>query len=149
MRIKDLAKQTGVSTNTIRYYESVGLLAAPRRAANNYREYEATDVERLRFIASARSLGLSLSDIGEILTARDQGKAPCERVLAALDQSVMDLDRRLAGMLALRETLVKLRIEGAGRPLDDVAGNECVCYLIKSYGETGAALIERQEAASA
>ena len=149
MQIKELATQTGVSTKTIRYYEMVGLLPPPKRTANNYRVYGAADVERLRFIASARSLGLSLADVGEILSARDEGIAPCERVLVALDQSLRDLDRRLAGMLALRETLVKLRIEGAARPLDDVTGNECVCYLIKSYGETGAVRIERQEAANA
>ena len=149
MQIKELATQTGVSTKTIRYYEMVGLLPPPKRTANNYRVYGAADVERLRFIASARSLGLSLADVGEILSARDQGIAPCERVLVALDRSLKDLDRRLAGMLALRTTLHALQIEGAARPLDDVAGNECVCYLIKTYGETGAVHIERQEVINA
>ncbi len=149
MRIKDLALQTGVSTKTIRYYESVGLLLAPGRSANNYRQYSADDVERLRFIASARSLGLSPADIREILAARDHGIAPCERVLLALDQCVADIDRRLAGMLALRETVDSLRREGATRPLDDIQGERCVCYLIKAYGETGQVLIQRQEADNA
>lgn len=149
MRIKQLANQTGVTTETIRYYESIGLLPAPRRAANNYREYVAADVERLRFISSARRLGLSPTDIGEILAARDQGIAPCERVLSALDQSLIDLDRRLADMLALRETLLSLRREGATLPMDDVQGEQCVCYLIKAYGTAGQVLIQRQEAASA
>ncbi|MCC6192544.1 MAG: heavy metal-responsive transcriptional regulator [Anaerolineales bacterium] len=146
MRIKELANQTGVAAETIRYYEAVGLLPAPKRAANNYREYGPADVERLRFIASARSLGLSPADVGEILAARDQGIAPCERVLTALDQSLVDLDRRLADMLALRDTLLSLRREGATLPLDDVQGEQCVCYLIKAYGETGKVLIQRQEA---
>jgi DNA-binding transcriptional MerR regulator len=149
MRIKELANQTGVAAETIRYYEAVGLLPAPKRAANNYREYAAADVERLRFIASARNLGLSPADIAEILAARDQGIAPCERVLSALDQSLVDLDRRLADMLALRETLLSLRREGASLPLDDVQGEQCVCYLIKAYGETGQVLVQRQEAANA
>ena len=145
MRIKQLGALAGVSTKTVRYYESIGLLPAASRAANNYREYTTVDVDRLRFIASARSLGLSLADIGEILAARDRGIAPCERVLLALKQGVVDLDRRIADMLALRETLERLRQEGAARPLDDVAGNECICYLIKAYGETGEVLIQRQE----
>lgn len=148
MRIRELANKTNVSAETIRYYESVGLLPAPKRAANNYREYTEADVERLRFIASARSLGLSPADIGEILAARDRGIAPCERVLSALDRSLVDLDRRLAAMLALRERLQSLRREGAARPLDDVEGELCVCYLIKAYGETGQVLVQRQEAAN-
>jgi DNA-binding transcriptional MerR regulator len=147
MRIKELASQIGVSTETIRYYESIGLLPRPRRAANNYREYSVADVERLRFITSARRLGMSPADIGEILAARDQGIAPCERVLSALDQSLVDLERRLADMLKLRETLVSLRREGETLPLDDVQGEQCVCYLIKAYGETGQVLVQRQEAA--
>jgi DNA-binding transcriptional MerR regulator len=149
IRIKELANQTGVAAETIRYYEAVGLLPAPKRAANNYREYGVADVERLRFIASARNLGLSPVDIAEILAARDQGIAPCERVLSALDQSLVDLDRRLADMLALRETLLSLRQEGANLPLDDVQGEQCVCYLIKAFGETGHVLVQRQEAANA
>ena len=149
MRIKDLAAQTGVPAETIRYYEAVGLLPAPKRAANNYRDYAPADVERLRFIASARRLGLSAADIGEILAVRDQHRAPCERVLSALDQSLVDLDRRLAAMLALREALASLRREGAALPLDDVRGEQCVCYLIKAYGETGQAQIQRQETANA
>ena len=145
MHIKELGALAGVSTKTVRYYESIGLLPAASRAANNYRAYTTVDVDRLRFIASARSLGLSLGDIGEILAARDRGIAPGERALLALKRSVMDLDRRLADMLALRETLERLRQEGAARPLDDVAGKECVCYLIKAYGETGGVRAQRQE----
>jgi hypothetical protein len=64
-----------------------------------------------------------------------------------LDQGLVDLDRCLADMLALRETLLNLCREGAALPLDDVQGEQCVCYLIKSYGETGQVLIQRQEAA--
>jgi hypothetical protein len=77
MLIHDLAKQTGVPAKTIRYYESIGLLPRPKRATNNYRQYTPADVERLRFIASARNLGFSLADVAEILAARDDGIAPC------------------------------------------------------------------------
>lgn len=145
MRIKDIASQTGVAAKTIRYYEAVGLLPAPTRAANNYRQYSRADVERLRFVASARSLGIDLRDIGEILAAREQGIAPCERVLTALNDCLTDLDRRLADMLALREVLRELRQEGAALPLDDVQGEQCVCFLIKAYGETGRVVIQRKD----
>ncbi|MCL4489294.1 MAG: MerR family transcriptional regulator [Chloroflexi bacterium] len=54
MVIRELAQQTRVPAKTIRYYESIGLLLRPKRAANNYRQYTPADAERLRFIASAR-----------------------------------------------------------------------------------------------
>ena len=130
MLINELSRQTGIPAKTIRYYESIGLIPPPCRAANNYRQYATADVERLRFVASARSLGFSLTDVADILAARDQGIAPCERVLVALDRCRLVIDRRLADMLALRETLSELRQAGAGLPLDDVEGKACVCALI-------------------
>ena len=69
MLIKALSEKTGVSRKTIRYYESIGLIQPPERGPNNYRQYTEDDVERLRFVAGARSLGFSLNDIGEILAA--------------------------------------------------------------------------------
>ncbi len=86
MLIRELAQQTSVPAKTIRYYETIGLLPPPQRAANNYRYYTSVDVERLRFIASLRSLNFSLNDIAEILAARDKGIAPCQRVLANIDR---------------------------------------------------------------
>lgn len=145
MRIQTLAQQTGVPAKTIRYYEAVGVMPPPRRGTNNYRVYTAGDSERLRFIASARALGLTLAEIAEILAARDQGSAPCARVLAALDGRLADLDRRLADMVALRENLAQLRQAGAALPLDDVLGEHCVCYLIKTYRDSGQVAIAREE----
>lgn len=146
MQIRDLAQQAGVPAKTIRYYESVGLLPPPRRTANNYRVYTAADVHRLRFIASARALGLSTADIADILAARDQGLAPCARVLDALGERLAELDRRLADMLALRETLTQIKREGAALPLDDVQGEHCVCYLVKTYRDSGQVTIQQEPA---
>jgi DNA-binding transcriptional MerR regulator len=137
MQIRDIVRASGVPAKTIRYYESIGLLPPAARAANNYRRYQAADVERLRFIASARSLGFSLSDIAEVLTARDQGTAPCSRVLGVLDERLSQLDRHIADLLALREDLRRIRAEGALLRRDDVAGEECVCYLVRAYGQRG------------
>jgi DNA-binding transcriptional MerR regulator len=145
MLIHELAKQTGISAKTIRYYESIGLMPRPARAANNYRQYAPADAERLRFIAGARSLGFTLDDIGEVLRARDGGEAPCDRVLDTLDQRLSEIGRRVADLLALREALARLRREGAALPRDDVRGEGCVCYLVKTYRESGEVRIERGE----
>jgi DNA-binding transcriptional MerR regulator len=135
MLIHELAQQTGVPPKTIRYYEGIGLLPPPARQANNYRQYTDAAVERLRFIASARSLGLSLDDIAKILAIRDAGIAPCDHVLARLQERLADIDRLIADMLALRDTLRELYETGATLPRDDVAFEHCVCSLIKTYLE--------------
>ncbi len=145
MLIHDLAKQTGVPAKTIRYYESIGLLPRPKRAANNYREYAPAEAERLRFIAGARSLGFSLADVAEILAARDGGIAPCQRVLDAVDRRLTEVDRRIADLLTLRDSLRQLQSEGAMLPRDDVQGEHCVCYLLKAYRDTGHVTIQRGE----
>lgn len=113
MLIHELARKTGVPAKTIRYYESIGLLPRPKRAANNYRQYTPADVERLRFIAGARSVGLALEDIAAILTARDKGIAPCRRVLDTIAKQPHEIDRRIADLLSLREVLRQLHTEGA------------------------------------
>jgi DNA-binding transcriptional MerR regulator len=143
MFIKELSAKTGVSDKTIRYYESIGLMLPPQRGENNYRQYTPADVERLRFIASARSLDFSLSDIGEILAARDDNIPPCEQVLDTLSRRLDEVDRRIADMLLLRDTIRQIRAEGEVLPKDDVQGEGCVCYLIKSYYQTGEVTIEQ------
>ncbi len=145
MVIHELAQQSGVPAKTIRYYESIGLLPCPKRATNNYRQYTSTDVERLRFMASARALGLSLDDISEILAARDKGTAPCQRVLDTIAQRLTAIDRRIADLLVLRDTLKQLHSEGSILPLNDVRGEHCVCYLLKTYRDTGQITIQKEE----
>ena len=149
MQISELARQSGVPAKTIRYYESIGLLPAPDRADNNYRHYTPAILDRLRFIASARSLGFGLADISELLVARDSGEQPCERVLDALDAQLVSLDRRIADLLALREDLRALRAEGERRPRDMGASGQCVCYLVTAYRDGESVAIQRQEVGDA
>jgi len=144
MQIKDLARQVGISAKTIRYYESVGLVPPPKRSENNYRQYDDTAVERLRFIASARSLGIAIKDIAEILAARDHGIPPCDRVLDVLSQQLTDIDRKIADLLKLRETLQEIQEKGTALPKDDVQGDHCVCYLVKTYHQSDAVEIEQE-----
>jgi DNA-binding transcriptional MerR regulator len=76
MEIRELEVRTGVKAKTIRYYEQVGVLPPPRRKPNGYREFDGSDVERLKFVAGARQLNFSLNDIAEILALRDRREAP-------------------------------------------------------------------------
>jgi MerR family copper efflux transcriptional regulator len=145
MFIHDLAQASGVSAKTIRYYESIGLLPAPPRADNNYRQYGADAVERLRFIVSARSLDFSLTDIAEFLSARDEGTLPCRQVLDSIDGRIADIDRRIAGLLALRDNLSRVQADGEGLPPDKKCDDDCLCYVITTDPQNGLVTIQREE----
>jgi DNA-binding transcriptional MerR regulator len=77
LRVGELADAVGASADTIRYYERAGLLPPPERTTSGYRAYDASAVERLRFIQGAQRLGLRLADIRDLLAVRDTGSCAC------------------------------------------------------------------------
>jgi len=130
MLIRELAQRTGVSSKTIRYYESVGLLPCPQRASNHYRLYRDADVELLRFIVGARSLGYPLAEIAQFLAARDNGSLPCHQVLASLEARLHEIERRIADLQVVRATLEQIRHEAQARPQPPICDDRCVCHLL-------------------
>lgn len=103
-----LAKQAGLNTTTIRYYEAIGLLPRTQRGENRYRLYSKETVELLQFIAKAKRLGFTLSEIKEIVEIRQMGHAPCIHVKALLESKIADVDQKIAGLLTLRKRLGRL-----------------------------------------
>ena len=144
MFIKDLSQLTGVTAKTIRYYESIGLMSPPQRADNNYRVYKPDAVERLRFIAAARALDFTLADIGEFLEAKDNDQLPCHRVLNSLEQRILEIDRRIADLLALRETLTGIQSTAQAMPIDSECNEQCVCYMLTVNYEDGQITIQKE-----
>ncbi len=130
MKIQDLSRITGVSAKTIRYYEEIGLLPAPARAENNYRQYGEQDVERLRLVAGARRLDLSLDDIQEILALRDHREAPCRVLLERMAQKADEIAERIRALQQTEDELRALHDLGMTFPMDDVEGKHCVCHLV-------------------
>lgn len=108
-RIGQLAAEVGVNPNTLRFYEHVGLLPSLRRAGNGYRMYSEADRDRLRFIQKAKGVGLSLTEIEEILALGRQGLPPCVHVEALLDQKIAAIDQQLESLAEMRRELVCLR----------------------------------------
>ena len=102
-------------------------------------------MERLRFIVSARSLDFSLTDIGEFLSARDEGTLPCKQVLDSIEGRIADIDRRIAGLLALRDNLSRVQADGAGLPADKKCDDECLCYIVTTDLQNGLVTIQREE----
>ena len=127
-----LAQATGVSAKTIRFYEEAGVLPPARRAANGYRQYDESDVRRLRFIRNARVLDFSLEELKEVLALRERGEAPCVHVMGLFTQKMEQIDAQIRHLQELRGDLRQLLAEGEQLPKDDVQMEQCVCHLIRS-----------------
>ena len=106
MRIGELAATTAVSPDTLRYYERLGLLAAPARTAGGFRSYDAAAIEQVRFVRQAQALGLELSEIRQLGQARGpSGVKECREVQPLLEARLAELDARIAELRGLRKTL--------------------------------------------
>lgn len=126
MRIGELARRTGATTKTIRYYESIGLLAEPDRDLNDYRDYPEEAVDRLEFIRDAQATGLTLTEIASILDLRSQGESTCHHVLDLLQRHVTALDRHMANLRQTRKKLASLMERARSLdPADCVDPNRC------------------------
>jgi len=131
MKIQEFSRQTGLSAKTIRYYESIGILPAPQRTPNGYREYEEQHLERSRFVAGTRSLELSLDEISELLAMQDQRKAPCRTMLNLIKYKADQIAERISLLQQMEKDLRKLYKLGLTFPTDDVDGKNCICHLVK------------------
>jgi DNA-binding transcriptional MerR regulator len=99
------AKAVGVSAKAVRIWEAKGLLPPPARTEAGYRLFSDDDIAILRFILRARTLGLTLPEIKDVLDLHRQGTAPCDQVTVLLDQHIRDIDRAIADLQALRTSL--------------------------------------------
>ncbi|NIA67317.1 Cu(I)-responsive transcriptional regulator [Pelagibius litoralis] len=130
MNIGAVARHSGVTAKTIRYYESVGLIAPAERTAAGYRVYDHRDVETLRFIQRARSLGFSVEDVGSLLTLWQDRQRSSAEVKALARRRVGDIERKIAELAEMRATLTDLmeHCHGDRRPdcpiLNGLAGSQ-------------------------
>ena len=145
MKIGELAKRTGFTTKTIRYYELLGLVAEPERTQSGYRLYTEDDVNRLGFIEKAKRLGFSLEDIRDILALHQQQQTPCVHVLALLDQKLKQVDDVLRDLKVFQKELAGLRKESAEQ-LERLPAGAAICGIVErgvhARGEAALAWLE-------
>ena len=107
MKIGEIARQAGVTVDTVRFYERVGVLPIPERTASGYRDYRPDVVERIRLTRELPAIGFTLNVAVDALAAHDAGGATCEserwRLQAVLDR----VDAKLAELNALRAGIVE------------------------------------------
>jgi len=130
LTIRAVASQTGVSSKTLRYWESRGLLPKPGRTYTGYRVYPGSVVEKVKFIRKAKSIGLTLSEILALFTLVHEKKAPCEAVDAWANRKLKDLDQQIALLTELRVRLQQHRRRWRGRvPCPPLNPNEICCLI--------------------
>lgn len=124
-RIGEVACLTGVTVETLRYYERRGLLPEPPRTEGGFRCYPPDVVSQVRFIKQAQALGLSLEDVQHLSPGpRHRSPAGCHRVSQLLQRRIVDVDNRLVQLRALRKTLAS-HLAACDHALRETTEPEC------------------------
>ena len=120
MRIGELCAKTGLSKETVRYYERQGLLEnipQPNRS-NNYKVYSALDLQRLNMIKHAKMLGFTLAEISEVLAVWVDDNFTAEQKQASLRRKLLQLEEKEAALTELRARLINA-LNKVGQPCVD------------------------------
>ncbi len=132
--IGEMSRRTGVKVPTIRYYEGMGLLAAPERTEGNQRRYGPPEMEKLGFIRHARDLGFSIEAIAALIELQDHPDRSCQAANGIAAAQLADVRGRIARLRALEAELVRIS-EGC-----TAAGAAGDCYVLASLADHGACL---------
>ena len=97
-----------MSTDTLRHYERIGVLAHPKRTDAGYRVYTADAVKRVQLVRRALSVGFSLAELVWVLKLRDSGGAPCKQVRALAASKLERIDQQMEELRCMRTQLVDL-----------------------------------------
>ena len=131
MNIGQAAKQSGLTAKMIRYYEGIGLLPEAGRSDSGYRQYSAQDLHTLAFIKRSRDLGFSLEEVGKLLQLWQDRQRASADVKALARDHINELNRKIAELAGLRDTLQELveHCHGDQRPdcpiLKDLESGGC------------------------
>jgi DNA-binding transcriptional MerR regulator len=126
--IGELSRQTAVKVPTIRYYEQIGLLPEAPRTEGNRRLYGRSEVDRLNFIRHSRELGFEIDDIRELLAMAAQPQSSCHQADSIAQNHLLEIDRRIASLTALKVELSRM-VEECGH------GRVCDCRIIEALAD--------------
>jgi DNA-binding transcriptional MerR regulator len=101
----ELARLTGVSTDTLRHYERKRVLGLPTRSDSGYRRYPLEAVARVRLVRRALTIGFTLDELARVLSERDRGGTPCRKVRTLVAERLAELDTRLGDLTEIRDDL--------------------------------------------
>ena len=107
LHIGSAAKQTGLSIDTIRFYQKLGLLKPPARTAGGYRVFSETEIAELQFIARAQDLGFSLAEIKELLSLRNENGRACREVRSLMHRKLQKVRQKIVALKQLESELAR------------------------------------------
>lgn len=108
LRIGEVARQTGIGIETIRYYERKGLLAEPNRRPSGYRQYDEAVVDRLKFIRRTKELGFTLAEISELLDLWVHSDAECCQVRQKAREKIEEIEQKVKALNGMKRALKNL-----------------------------------------
>jgi MerR family mercuric resistance operon transcriptional regulator len=127
LKRSDLARLTGCNIETIRYYETIGIMPEPPRTPKNYRSYDAGHVARLRFVLRARDLGFTLDEIRDLLALVDRKAGSCADVQAIALRHIAAVRSKIADLTRIEAVLSETVAQCTGEALPD-------CAVIEALG---------------
>ena len=125
-KIGQVAQETGLSIDTIRFYEKLGLLKRSPRTEGGFRLFGIGDIETLKFVRKAQELGFSLKEIRELLILRSDHVPACSHVKELLDQKLLAVERKITELQNLERSL-KRALQKCKRELKTVAAGHKEC----------------------
>ncbi len=141
MKTSELAKRAGVTAETVRFYTRKGLLTAARNPENDYKLYDQSALERLRFISQARAIGFSLKEIEEIIQYSQQGNSPCPKVRQMLGRKIQETEKKITDLTVNLSMMRETFSVWADQP-DMVPDGKAICCLIEEWSDKHDALPE-------
>ncbi|SEL38102.1 MerR family transcriptional regulator [Halomonas daqiaonensis] len=134
MKVSELAHLAGVTAETVRHYTREGLLHPERHPENGYQLFGQNDLDRLRFIQRARTLGFSVAEIRDILDHADHGDSPCPMVRDLLASRLPQIRERIRELESLASRMEEALAAWKEMPDGTPDGNS-LCRLIESFPE--------------
>src|SRR5713226_1238006 len=134
MQIGELAKRSGVTVQTVRFYERLKLLPEPQRKDSGYRVYSEHDLKRLRFVRQGKSLGFSLDEIRDILRMRERGHCPCGEVVSIAERHLRSVEQQITQLSKFRDGLsqaVKQWKKSGKKSGKQTISADAICVLIE------------------
>ncbi len=130
--IRQLAQEARISSKTLRYWESLGLISPAGRTHTNYRRYSENTQEQVLFIRKAQSLGFTLAEIRRVFELARSRQAPCEAVIRWAGEKARALEEQIRMLQDLKERLERYRRQWAAEKKPSYLGPNEVCRCISS-----------------
>lgn len=132
MHVSELARRSGTTADTVRYYTRLGLLNPQRDDDNGYKCFALRDLRRLSFIQQAKRLGFTLAEIRHFIDESEHGQLPCPEVREIIQRRIRENRRKLDEALALQKRMEQALSLWQNRP-DGNPDGDAICELIESF----------------